>query len=175
MNRKTYILIFILSIVIAIALFNRYSGGQDIDDAGAVAIPFVGTVDDEQVAPFVAVDTAPNFMNLTDAVYKAHEDKKTLVVLVAADFCFGCVQLEKLLGDELKKEKMTGWHLAKVDFQKTPEAAKQLMGQTNLLPQLIISQFDGQQWQHRKMVGCPPQDDLAAWLYRPIGMKKEIK
>lgn len=149
-------------------------------DTDAVPVPFIKSKADDDVKPGparVAVSYQVDWKPLDKAVEAAAVDKKPVLVLIGADFCYGCKALQTNLNRVAKDDRLASWHLAKVDYSKEREVATSLMGDASLLPQLILSEWNSNQkkWIHRKLVGVPKEKELKAWIFRPIGKEFSFK
>ncbi len=148
------------------------------DEGDVVPIPYIQQTNQEEVKPgepVVAITYQIKWKSIEKAIKEASVDHKPVLVLVGADFCFGCRQVEKNLNNLAADDRFEGWHLTKVDYAKDRDEAVGLMGDVPLLPQLILSQWSGKEWKHRKLVGSPSPAELKAWLGRPIGKDFSIK
>ena len=146
----------------------------------AIPIPYIQAEEPAEVNtadPVVAISYQIEWKPLKATVDAAAVDRGPLLVLVGADFCVGCRQLERNLNTFAADDKFKGWHLSKVDYTKSKADAVALMKEVPLLPQLILSTWDpkAKEWKHRKLVGSPKPEELNAWLFRPTGRDFSFK
>ena len=127
--------------------------------------------------PIVAIAYSIDWQPIRKVTETAVQDRKPVLVLIGADFCHGCRQLEKNLNVISSTDRFKDWHLAKVDYSKDRDEALSLMKDVPVLPQLILSQWDEkvQRWNHRKLVGSPNPKELESWLFRPTGAQFKLK
>ncbi|MGI9516942.1 MAG: thioredoxin family protein [Pirellulaceae bacterium] len=111
-----------------------------------------------------AIDTFAETVDYETAYHRAQTDQKPLLVLVTAEWCQPCQKMkETTIAEMLGNEALQDVHFATVDVDNDEQDAKNLIGD-GAVPQLILFERDGSQWQWRRVEGYQTVAQVEAFL-----------
>jgi thioredoxin-like negative regulator of GroEL len=119
------------------------------------------------VTSCLAIDYGYN--SYSDALAQAKNHKQPLLVLVGATWCPACRSMEQHVLPRLSQQgSLAQVNLAKVDADRQPELARQLM-RGNAIPQLIVfSQRPDGSWYREQLTGAANEAAVLSLIQRAI-------
>jgi thioredoxin-like negative regulator of GroEL len=115
----------------------------------------------------------------TDSYAEAHrvstETGRPMVIMVSAEWCGACKQMEKNVLPQIKKQDvMEKVSFAVVNMDRDKTLAQKLIG-NGPLPQLLMFRKNGNGWLRRKLVGGQSVEAVQKFIQQGVARDEETK